>query len=231
MNRYNKYKKNIGILTILVLLLSACTDILDKAPLDKYSDATVWTDINLSKSYLSNCYYSMEVARCIFMEVPIGSASDELFTARGLSSNPYNVGDMTADNTRGSYYGSNWYRNCNWGLFSNIQKTNVFIEKIDLVADAYDESEKAAIKVETDILKGEAMFIRAFMYTQMCRTYGGLPILSKPNKLGDDYSSITRATFKETVDFIVAECNAAAELLPLKANRVGKGYKRSSFSS
>lgn len=229
----NKYKINIRIFAILVFLLSACEKMLDKTPLDKFSDATVWTDVNLASSYLDFCYNNAQVGQFISgvnFYVMIGAVSDELLTKRGLSSSPYNVGAMTADNTAGQY-GENWFPNSNWQQFSNIQKINVFLDKIDIVANAYKESEKASIKVKTDILKGEALFLRAFLYTEMCRTYGGLPIFKKPNKLGDDFSTITRATFKETVDFIVENCDMAAQLLPLKDNsRLGRATKEAALS-
>ena len=49
------------------------------------------------------------------------------------------------------------------------------------------------------------------------RTYGGLPIITKSWKVGDDYLNVPRGTFKETVDFIVADCDAAVALLKSKA--------------
>jgi hypothetical protein len=225
----NKYVKKIGLFAILVLLLQACSDkILDKTPLDKFSDATVWTDVNLAKSYLNYCYNAAQVGQ--YKAVMIGAVSDEMFTSRGSSSSPYNVGAMNADNTSGAY-GSNWFPNSNWQQFSNIQKINQFLEQIDKVPDAYSASQKVGIKVQTDILKGEALFLKAFLYTELCRTYGGLPILKKSNKLGDDFSGIKRATFKETVDFIIENCDAAAALLPLKsASELGRATKEAALS-
>ena len=225
----NKYKINILVVAILLFLLSACSEkILDKSPLDQYSDATVWADVNLASSFLNNCYNKADIGQ--YKPVMIGAVSDEMLSGRGSSSSPYNKGDMTPDNTSGQH-GSNWYPNTNWNQFRNIQNINIFLDRIDKVPDAYKESEKAGIKVKTDILKGSALFLRAWLYTEMCRTYGGLQILTKPNKLGDDFSTITRATFKETVDFIVADCNAAAQLLPLKANTIlGKATKEAALA-
>jgi len=226
----NRYKIKIGIFAILMFLLSACSEkILDKIPLDKYSDATVWSDINLASSFLSNCFRAANV-RTFGYEVMKGAVSDEMFYARGLSSVPYCVGAISADNTNGSYM-TNWYADSNWDQFSNIQNINKFLANIDKVADAYKESEKAGIKVKIDGLKGEALFIRAWLYTQLCQTYGGLPIMTKPNELGDDFSTIIRATFEQTVDFIVEDCDAAAALLPLKSNsEMGRATKEAALS-
>jgi hypothetical protein len=51
----------------------------------------------------------------------------------------------------------------------------------------------------------------------MARTYGGLPIIKKSWKVGDDYLSVPRGTWKETLDFIVEDCDAAAAILKSKA--------------
>ena len=229
----NKYKINIRIFAILVFLLTACSEkIFDKSPLDKYPDALVWSDVNLASSYLNDAYNQAQIGQ--FRGVMIGAVSDELATEWGASAHPYNYGNMTADNVtpQATNLGSNWYPNSSWGQFTSIQKINFFLDKIDKVPDAYEESEKAGIKVKADILKGEALFLRAFLYTEMCRTYGGLPILVKPNKLGDDFSTITRATFKETVDFIVEDFDAAAQLLPLKANSIlGRATKEAALAT
>jgi len=229
----NKFKIKIGIFAILVFLLSACSEkILDKIPLDKFSDAVVWADVNLANSYLNACYNSGVISIYAVSQGPaIGSVSDEMFIYQGLLTLPYNFGQMNADNTTGRY-GKNWFSKSSWDQFSNIQRINIFLDNIDKVADAYKgDFEKAAIKVKTDILKGEALFLRAYLYTEMCCTYGGLPIFTKSNKLGDDFSAITRATFKETVDFIAADCDAAAQLLPLKANQIlGRATKEAALS-
>ncbi len=220
----NMNKINIRILAILVFLLSACNqELLDKTPLDRYSDATVWTDIDLATSYLNYCYNSARVGdfwdRISWSQKGImkGAVADEMVYRRGAENSPYNLGQMSPDNT-GGRYGPNWFINSTWDQFANIQRINIFISKIDEVAEAYDGSVKAEIKKRSDILKGEALFLRAFLYTEMCRTYGGLPILDRPSKLGDDYLSITRATFEKTVSFIVKDCDDAAQLLPLKSD-------------
>ena len=225
----NKYKILLGIFSILVFLNLGCTEkILDKSPLDKYSDATVWVDVNLSSNYLNYCYNRAQVGQ--FRNVMIGAVSDEMHVSRGSNSAPYNIGTMTADNTNGAM-GNPWYPNSSWAQFVNIQRINLFLDNIDNVANAYKESQRASMKEKTDILKGEALFLRGFIYTEMCRTYGGLPILKTASKLGDDFSVVDRASFKETVDFIVEDLDAAAALLPLKADqKLGRATKEAALS-
>src|SRR5437879_9072292 len=62
-------------------------------------------------------------------------------------------------------------------------------------------------------MKGEVYFLRAYFYHNLMRTYGGVPLITKVYGLNDDYT-VARNSFKETVDFIVANADSAAALLP-----------------
>jgi hypothetical protein len=65
-------------------------------------------------------------------------------------------------------------------------------------------------------MKGEAYFIRAFDYTNLMRSYGGLVLISEPFELGEDFLSVTRSNLDETLDFIIADVDKAIQLLPEK---------------
>jgi len=220
--------KNYIILSILVLLLPACSeDILDKDPLDMYSDATVWSDPNLASAYLNYCYDYIESG---VRYVMLSSVADETFVARGGRNDPYHRGIMTADRLGGNH-GNPWFNHTSWRQWSNVQRINSFLDNIDNVSDQYEEPRKTEVKAKTDVLKGEALFLRAWIYTQLGRTYGGLPIMATANQLGDDFSGITRATFKETVDFIVKDCDDAAQLLKLKSEtEMGRATKEAALA-
>jgi len=219
---------NIIILLILTLYFSSCSEaILDKDPVDRYSDATLWTDPDLASTYLNNVYYRVGHG---FRGVMLSDVSDETLNGRGPNATLWHKGIMTADNMRDTY-GNPFYSDLRWGNFANVQRVNIFLDKIDEVSENFEGVEQIAVKAETDIMKGEALFLRAWFYTQMCRTYGGLPLMNKANELGDDFSGITRATFEETVNFIVADCDAAAALLPLKADQeMGKATKEAALA-
>jgi len=220
-------KKFIKILLslILVLLLPACeSELLDKTPLDSYSDATLWSDPALASAYLNYAYYQLNQP---FQGVMLGSMCDEMPVGRGSSSQSYNLGTMSADVQSGLPGWLGW-NTTNWG---NIQRINLFLDNIDGISAKYPASEQAAVKAKTDVLKGEGLFLRAFVYHNFCRLYGGVPIMKTANKLEDDFQTLVRATFEETVNFIVKDCDDAAALLPLKADQeMGRPTKEAALA-
>ncbi len=218
-----KYKITISILTMLVLF-SACkkTSILDQVPQDQYSDAVLWSDIGLADAYLLDTYHGTDMG---FTQTMLSSVTDEAHSTFDHGAEVYTQGNISPDNTApwdGPETNLPYWDN----YFANIQKINVFIEKIDGVADAYPESEKPSIQARASVMKGEALFLRAFCYSKLVRTYGGVPILKDALKLGEDFNSINRSTFAETIKFISDDCDAAVTLLKTKDQmELGKATK------
>ncbi len=105
-------------------------------------------------------------------------------------------------------------------LFKGIRHINLAIANIDMVKDfpstkIYDRS------------LGEAHFIRAFLYFELAKRWGGVPIFDKPLELGKDDLDIPRSTYDEIIEFIVNDCNKAIELLDLvnDINDTGRATK------
>lgn len=208
----------------LVFSLQSCKNILDRNPADQYSDATVWSNANVAEAYLLNNYQNLKFG---FTQVMVTAISDETrFTHGGPES--YNRGQLSSASLlpfNGTYV-NGWKQH-----FDNIQRVNVFLNNIDRVPEAAAENERPLIKARTDAMKGEAYFIRAYAYTQLARLYGGVPLFDQPSALGDDYLGKTRASFEETVKFIVDDCDAAAALLSSKsATTMGRATKATALA-
>ncbi|RYY21326.1 MAG: RagB/SusD family nutrient uptake outer membrane protein, partial [Chitinophagaceae bacterium] len=208
----------------LLIFISACekSNILDKTPQDQYSETVLWSDIGLVESYVIDAYQSTRIG---FSQHMLSSVSDETHSTFDHGVEVYVQGNISKENnapwdlTEYSFPAWNNY-------FSNIQKLNALIEKIDEVPNAYPEAQRAAIKLRSDVIKGEGHFLRAFCYTQLMRMYGGVPVLTKASTLNDDFSTITRGSFAETVSLITADCDMAAGLLqPAAGAPLGRASK------
>jgi len=57
-------------------------------------------------------------------------------------------------------------------------------------------------------------FLRAYAYFNLVSFFGGVPLITSPFNLTDDFN-LPRNTYDECMDFVVKEFDAAADLLPL----------------
>jgi hypothetical protein len=64
--------------------------------------------------------------------------------------------------------------------------------------------------------------LRAYAYFQLISIYGGVPLITKPFELKDDFN-VQRNTYDECMDFIIKELDEASNLLPLNYNTANKG--------
>lgn len=222
--------RNISKLTILVALIlggfSCNDDLLDRSPLDSYSDPVVWSDINLVKYYLNDLYNSVEYGwNQRGHGYQTGLFVAETTMTKGAELTDYGRGTISAGNPgvdRG---------NLTWKHFSNIHKLNLFLSQIEALPEAYPESERGRIQSEMEILKGEAIFLRAVFYSDICRSYGGVPLLDAPAKLGEDFAVYLRSSFEETIDFIVKDCDDSAALLLSKSEmEMGRATKEAAMA-
>ena len=70
--------------------------------------------------------------------------------------------------------------------------------------------------------KGEAIFLRAFFHFQLLRIYGPMNVYENALKPNEDFTSILsqRIPLEKCTDFIINECDRAAEMLPIKIDPV-----------
>jgi len=93
--------------------------------------------------------------------------------------------------------------------YVQIRRTNDFLIQAAAATILSDEDKK--------MLDAEARFIRAMQYFGLVKRYGGVPLLTEPQKYvpGDtEQLQVPRNTEAETYSFIINECKQIAELLP-----------------
>ncbi len=170
----------------ILALLPSCASVLDKEDMNSISEDKVWADPTLATSFVNGLYVSLPG-----WDVSLADATDE---ATGGGSWCY--GTVTPDSPI-------WY----WP-YSDIRNTNTFIQNIQdpAVCSITDEDLKSR-------LLAEARFIRAYLYFEMVKRYGGVPLITKPQELTDDLL-VKRNSTKECFDFIIDELEACGPLLP-----------------
>lgn len=202
--------KLLGVLCIMFVISACDQDMLNVSPTDQISDEKVWEDPALIDLYLADIYRRMSHG---LREIKLSSLTDDSQFIHG-----YGTIEIVQGNSSPSNIGA-WNRaeleQYRWGhLYSAIRQANIVLANID-DANVGDE-----LKQE---MKGEAHFLRAFFYHNLVRNYGGVPIVTHVYDLfEDDDLLVPRNTFEESVNFIVEEAEAAAELLPLEARDMGR---------
>src|SRR5881398_3954506 len=187
---------------VLVLLgLSSCNGVMDLTPKDQFADDAVFADPNLAQAFVNDMYRGLGHG---LYEIMLASISDETHFIHNYNTEPV-VKSIITSSDRGALEDGR-FGHFNWANnYSRIRQTNIFLGKID--GTTFDPALKQR-------LKGQAYFLRAYFYHNLMRMYGGVPLITKVYGLNEDYQA-ARNTFQETVAFIVANADSAANLLPL----------------
>jgi hypothetical protein len=198
------------------LVITGCKqDFLNTKPLDKVNSVDTWKDGALSEAFVTGIYAGLGQGG--FDEQMLASLSDEaVFTHPGRGINVVTEGTLNPSNL-------GWVNlNYRWGkdgsatpqdMYSNIRRTNLALE--NLRTATFED------KALNSRLQGEAHYLRGFFYHQLVRYYGAVPIVDRSYGLGEDYS-VPRNTWEECVNFIIKECDSAAQLLKGQVMPLGR---------
>lgn len=236
-------KINIVLLALATFGLTACNDVLDQTPSDRYTDATVWNDEALITQHLAELYaYTPVMVNDAAYTMTSWSGSRLNRDANNWSAfmgqseqmegsvrmlevcgeTMYNFGGQADFNAWKNYgYQVNdtylqWWGNA----YYQIRNLNNFMDMI----------EQSTLE-DKESLKGEARFLRAFCYFAMVKRYGGVPLITDVQSIDADSATIyvARNTEKECYDFIINECEQAASELPATAD-AGRATKWAAYA-
>ncbi len=235
---------------LLSLLLIACSEeLLEKEPLDRYTDAVVWEDPSLIDAFLLSQY--------AYTPVMINDATTMFSSWEG---SPMNRDPRAENNLR--YWFGNSAQTFGPGLSIEISDeakytagawANVVAEKANGISsdggmmewweNAYyvirnlnEFIEKVpSSPLGTDIKNirvAEARFLRAFSYFAMVKRYGGVPLLTVAPQLdsSDELLYPVRNTEQEIWDFILKETEEISKILPDVQDEYGRATSWAALS-
>jgi hypothetical protein len=192
------------------LILEACEDFLNIQPLDKTSSDVLFANSNGISTVLANIYNKCPIED--FNYVATSGFNRYLGGGDGGTDGGWSIAGATdeavIDPGGGIAPGVNIFQ---YWDYTGIRQVNQFLETILSLKSTLTDA-------VYNQLFGEAHFIRAYMYFQLARRYGGVPLISEVQKLsssGDNTDLyVPRSTEKETWDFVLAECDLAVANLP-----------------
>lgn len=200
------------IFLLFIMVFQSCQDdVLERLPLDKIAEDDIWNDEVMMTAYVTNLY-----SRFPFHAFEQNSWFP--WTDEGTRSTG-NAGNITLGTVSKSSEGSG----TEYWDYGYIRDINMFIEK---VGDAtINESSKSQ-------MEGEVRFIRAFVYFEMMKRYGGVPlvdiVIDPFSKIETKYTA--RATEETIADFIDGELTLAIGLLTDVATPKGRVNKWTAYA-
>lgn len=191
--------KRIYLFVFLTAMLSGgCNkNVLDLAPLDSYSNSSLWKSASDAKSALTGCYSSWD------WEYMNGFEADDAFTDNGYNQFPwvgqetFASGLATPTNPGINYYNYARISTCNW-----------FLDNVDQVpSSSLDDDLKSR-------MKGEARFLRAYVYFLLSQHYGDVPFVLHAISAAEA-NKLARTPKDSITNFIINELTEIAPALPV----------------
>lgn len=202
----NKYHISILFLALLCMATSCKKDFLDRQATSSVSEDKIFEDPALIQLFVNNMYADVPS----FDHDLYDNITDESRNFWGGAHRNVVQGQWFPDNNPMDYW-----------AYTAVRKTNMFLSKVD--DSILKEEEKAS-------LKGQVKFLRAMLYFNMIKRYGGVPIITIPQQLTDDLF-VKRETADSSFKFVIRELQEAVELLPEtygdRAVDIGKANKNS----
>lgn len=196
----------IALITAGLLTNTACNkDFLNTLPATEFSETVVWSDPALVETFINQIYFRLDEP------LTDGRMKANIVDEAHYRGNAPSLNFKNGNNTPDVIHTWNYYRLRSWqDLYRTIRFCNIFFANVDDVpfGDALVDG-----KTLRDRMTGEVHFLRAYLYHFLTSTYGGVPIITDVYDLDDDFTA-ARNSFEDCMDFIVAECDKAAALLP-----------------
>ena len=189
--RIIKYKTIVAVGCLLAFLLLGCKKNLDLEPLIEVSDGSFWKTPNDFKLAANNFYGYL---RTFSQGNGDGHSGSDLGADRGAIARGTNTVVSTDNNYIDAY---KWIRATNY-----------------LLHQAANYSSPADIKQYI----AEAKFFRAYVYfDKLLTSYGGVILIKELLTLESPELTAARSTRDETIDFIIADLEAAIPDLPVES--------------
>lgn len=177
---------------LLLGLTTGCQkDFLERTPPNIILDAQLWNDPGLVTGLLANYYDRLPSHTNIYSGWAEYAAYDEAMWS----------GNGNGPNDRFTYGSGSW-GNWDYGL----------IRDINLALEGLDQYSTALTTAQKDQFKAEFRFVRACMYFELAKRYGGVPLVTTQLIYNFDGNvtplQVARSKETEVYDFIASELDA-----------------------
>ena len=220
--------KKYAFVLILASIFFSCEDYLDKqANQDGITEQDVFSDIRTAQDYIDGGYFYLitEVsAKNNTPDIISGMImSDEGYPGRFNNNVPeryqlYANSDYNAIMNLAPGFDARDTPNMVSRYFEawkGVRVANTFLEQADLIVNSDEETING--------LKGQAYFIKSFLYHLITKRHGGLLYLESNLDLNQPFDGLERETYESNLENILADVEKAIEFLPVSWNSINAG--------
>jgi hypothetical protein len=196
MKKMNKY-----IFLSAALFLGSCSGYLDVTPPSTVTESNYYKTPDQAYTALVGCYDGLQLIWSnggfpVFAEVLSDNAFGGTGNSDGFGYQMLNQFDKTKSPSDVNYFADNWSN-----YYKAIYRCNVLLQHLDGVAWGSQVNLKATYEAETK-------FIRAFLYFDMVRFWGNIPLLTEPT-----IANVPQANPDDVYKLIAEDLKFAAENL------------------
>ncbi|MEJ5265249.1 MAG: RagB/SusD family nutrient uptake outer membrane protein [Bacteroidales bacterium] len=228
-----------SILVLLLAVLPACEEYLDKAPEAEISEKEVFGTFRSFQGFVEELYHCIpDYTKGTWVDD--WNIADELLATTGANwrlTVAFDNGDYWAwqhgNGWSQSYIGNpadgantdnNAHTKNLWDLsWYGIRKCNIGLQNFDKLVAATEEEKRA--------IKGQLLFFRAFFHFQIMSFWGGIPYIDKD--LASEKMNLPRLSYREVALRAAQDFEEAAQLLPVDWDKspvgqrtLGNNYQR-----
>lgn len=164
------------------------------------------TAINPTETWNDNILATAYLDRCYLDVMPVWDESPATLCDESQGGGSFLYGELVE--------GSESY----WP-YDKIYRLNILLDNIDngILTDA-----------QKKVTKGQALFLRSYLYFELVKRYGGVPLILEPQDRYNDDLEIPRSKTSECIKQIVTDLDSAASYLPgtwggIDVGRIFKG--------
>lgn len=185
-----KQIKNIIVTLMVAGCCTACSDILDKGPLDAYSEKEIWNSPEMTQA---------------FNYTTLFNATGKLIMKDQWTDNTTIQEDGGSSNVNKEQIDR--YYDAGWDVYSDIRRCNMVIARM---------AENTSFSVgDKEYFVSQAKMMRAMIYYTRARFFGKLMLVDRLVDVEEDMRFPRTATIKDTYDFIIKDLQEAAPGLPV----------------
>ena len=192
-------KKIIYHITIIlaVAVCGSCTKFLETIPEDAVTETNFYETEAQLNAALAGVYQVLCQSGTYASGMPglMGLDADESFYNRSTQVIGIQMNNVTTSESRLSGNWSAWY--------NGINRANMLIANIN---------KPAMNETARQVIKGEALFLRAYYYFQLVSNYGGVPLRLEPLKGVTDVTK-ARATAREVYEQVIKDMTEAETMV------------------